>query len=208
MDIIILGAGSQAKYVIDNLSFYEDYNILGILDLENNSKIHGEKIEGVRILGNFEDEIIKISKSVRTIVAHSDNKKKQNTVKSLKNKGFNFINAIHPSAIISDSCKLGNGMIINSNVSIMPGAIIKGHSILHSNTVVEHDCVLEEYVNLAPSVSLSGFVIIKRRAYVFTGASIIPSIVIGEDAIIGAGAVVISNVKYSQKVVGNPAHAI
>ena len=46
---------------------------------------------------------------------------------------------------------------------------------------------------------------IGRRVFIGSNAVIIPSRSIGDDAYIGAGSVVITNIKQSVKVLGNPA---
>ena len=50
--------------------------------------------------------------------------------------------------------------------------------------------------------------VIKRGASIGTGVVILPGVTIGENAIIGAGSVVVQDVPDGQKVVGNPARRI
>jgi len=53
-----------------------------------------------------------------------------------------------------------------------------------------------------------GPVVIKKQAFIGTGAIILPGVTIGEKAIVGAGAVVTSNVPARSVVVGVPARVI
>ena len=56
-----------------------------------------------------------------------------------------------------------------------------------------------------PSVNISGEVIISEKVYVGTGAKIINQIEIGENSIIGAGAVVSKSIPSNCTAVGVPA---
>jgi len=74
--------------------------------------------------------------------------------------------------------------------------------------LLEHDNILEDFVNLAPSVTLAGRVHVKKGAYIHTGASVIPNKTIGAHAIVGAGATVIEDVPDDVTVVGTPAKIV
>lgn len=107
--------------------------------------------------------------------------------------------------------------MIYDDVLIGEGAILCDHTMLTSNikigkyfqaniySYVAHDCVIGDYVTLAPKVCCNGRVTIGNHAYIGTGAVIRERISIGEGAIIGAGAVVVKDVLPYTTVVGNPA---
>lgn len=206
--VLIVGAGAQAKYVMDILSYYPEKEAVGIIDVEGDSEIQGREINGVKILGNFDSIIPDVDKGTKTVLAYSDNKRKEELVNKLETMGFEFETIIHPEAVISKSAKVGKGVIINANATIMPFARIGDHVVIHSNVVVEHDSILEDYVNLAPGVTLAGYVKVKKGTYVHTGASVIPNVTIGAHSIVGAGATVIEDVPDNVTVVGTPAKVV
>jgi acetyltransferase-like isoleucine patch superfamily enzyme len=70
---------------------------------------------------------------------------------------------------------------------------------------VDHEDVLEDGVELAPGATLCGLVTIETGGWVCAGATVLPRIKIGADAIVGAGAVVTRNVPPGVTVVGIPA---
>ena len=207
-EILTVGAGAQAKYIIDIISWQRDKEIIGIADVENNVKIHGKKVGEVPILGSLESVLSQLSKRPKLVIAHSDNKFKEKLANELKEKGYEFESIIHPRAYISELAKIGEGVIINAHATIMPFAKIGNHVMIHSNVVVEHDNVLEDYVNLAPGVTLAGYVHVKKGAYIHTGALVIPNITIGAHSIVGAGAAVIEDVPDDVTVVGVPARIV
>ncbi len=90
----------------------------------------------------------------------------------------------------------------------MPNTRIGKHVIIHSGSVIEHDNVLDGFVNVAPRVSTAGNVKIGKASYIYTGAVVIPKITIGKNAVIGAGAVVLKDVEDNSTVVGVPAKVI
>lgn len=207
-EILIVGVGVQAKYIIDIINWHQDKKVIGIVDVENNVQIHGKKIGEVPILGSLDSVLSQVDKRTELVIAHSDNRLKEKLANELKEKGYEFENIVHPRAYISELATIGEGVIINAHASIMPFAKIGNHVMIHSNVVVEHDNILEDYVNLAPGVTLAGYVHVKKGAYIHTGASVIPNIIIGAHSIVGAGAAVIEDVPEDVTVVGVPARVV
>ncbi len=119
-----------------------------------------------------------------------------------------YTKAIHSKSLMSQTSTIDEGSVI------MPGAIVNAavqigkHCIINTNAVVEHDCVLEDFVHVSPSATLSGQVKIEEGTLVGAGAVVIPSIKIGRWVTVGAGAVVVKNIPDYAIVAGNPAKII
>jgi acetyltransferase-like isoleucine patch superfamily enzyme len=93
---------------------------------------------------------------------------------------------------------------------------------LHSNVFVPEFSVLEEDCWLGPNVVVTNAryprsrhvkeqlqgATIKRRAKVGANVTLLPGVTIGENALVGAGAVVVADVPDNAVVVGNPARII
>lgn len=205
---LIIGAGAQAKYAVDIIRLTRDMEPYGIVDVEDNPEIHGTTINGIPILGALDDVISEMPGDVQVTLAHGNNQKKRRLAQRLQKLNLAFVSLIHPKASVSESAKVGDGVIICANSTVMPNARIGHHVMIHANTVVEHDDELEDLVNLAPGVTLAGYVTVKRGAYVYTGASVIPNIVVGEWSIVGAGATVLEDVAPHDTVVGTPARSV
>jgi sugar O-acyltransferase (sialic acid O-acetyltransferase NeuD family) len=120
----------------------------------------------------------------------------------------NYVQAIHPKAIISKHSSIGAGTVIMAGVIINADATIGTHCIINTAAVVEHDCVIEDFVHLSPNVSLAGGVQVGEGSQVGIGATVIQGIKIGKWSVIGAGAVIISDVPDYSVVVGNPGRII
>lgn len=209
MKVIILGAGEQGKVVLDILQYEKKIQIIGFIDVYDNSQIWGTKVKGINILGGLSllPELYK--KDVKNcIIAIGDNKRRVELAHYAKKIGFSLINAIHPSAVISKYATLGEGIVICPNVSINPDANIGNNTIINTGAIIEHDCVIEEGVHIAPGVRLAGGVRVKTNAFVGIGAIVIDDLTIGENSIIGAGAVIIENVPDNVTVVGVPGRIV
>ena len=206
--LCIVGTGSQARYIIENVTRIKDVSICGLADIENIENV-GKNINGFEIKCVL-DDIDKYFKpdDCKVVIAYGNNLRKKEIAEFLKSKNFSFISIINPNSYISSHVEIGEGCIINPNVTILPNTKIGDHVIIHSGCVIEHDNEIEDYANISPGVITAGYVSIGKGVYVYTGSSIIPRIKIGDWAVVGAGAVVRKDVKDNDIVVGNPAKSI
>ncbi len=70
-------------------------------------------------------------------------------------------------------------------------------------TIITHDASLAHYTGL----TRLGRVTVGKRAFVGVGAILLPGTTIGDDSVVGAGAVVHGNIPAGSLVMGNPAKA-
>lgn len=116
----------------------------------------------------------------------------------------NPINAIHPSAVISASVKMENGVMIAANATINPLTYIGKGVICNTSSIIDHECVLGDFSHIAPGAVLCGNVKIGKGTFVGANAVIRQGISIGNNVMIGAGTVVITDIPDNVTVVGNP----
>lgn len=117
------------------------------------------------------------------------------------------LNAIHSSAQVSTSALIGQGVMLGPLACVNSCARLADGVILNTRSTVEHECVVDEFVHVAPGATLAGNVKVGRRTLIGSQAVVVPGVVIGEDVLVGAGTVVIRNIAAGSKVVGNPARA-
>lgn len=207
--LLVVGAGAQARYVLNSIRLLGDASVVGLIDSFENREMWGRDINGARVLGGLAAlKDVPPDGDLRIVVAVSDLARKRELVKLLASSGYRFRSVIHPSAMVASPVQMGDGCIINSGVVVENSAQIGRHVLIHAGAVIEHDNILEDYVNIGPGVKTGGRVRFGEGAIVYTGATVIPNIVIGRQSIVGAGAVVIRDVPDGAKVAGVPARAL
>lgn len=123
---------------------------------------------------------------------------------------------VHPwtvraaNVVSMDDVALGEGAVLSPFVTLTSNIRIGRHFHANLYSYIEHDCVVGDFVTLAPGVKCNGNVVIEDHAYIGSGAVIKQGrpgkpLVIGRGAIVGMGAVVTRDVPEGATVVGNPA---
>ena len=100
---------------------------------------------------------------------------------------------------IGDGCFLAPGSVVQNDV------FIGNHVIINTSASVDHDCKIEDFVHIAPNVTLCGAVEVGEGSFIGAGSVVIPGVKIGKNCIIGAGSVVIRDIPDNSKAYGNPA---
>lgn len=203
---IIIGAGGHARVLLDSL-LLQGRNVLGALDKVPPKDGSFE----VPILGD-DDAVSAYSTSeielVNGIGSIGDTRLRAKLFGKFKKLGYTFSSVVHPSAVLSKSCILSEGVQVMAGAVINTGTRIGVDSIINTGAIVDHECIIGSHVHIAPGCTLSGGVQVGDGAHIGTGATIIQGIKIGEHALIGAGAVVVKDVPAGAKVVGIPARII
>jgi acetyltransferase-like isoleucine patch superfamily enzyme len=118
--------------------------------------------------------------------------------------------------VIREENQIGDHLSIWNNSTIDYGCVVGHHVRIHCNVYVAQFTTIEDDVFLAPGVMvandphplcrvhLNGLTI-RTGARIGMNATLLPGIVIGADALVGAGAVVTKDVPARAIVVGNPA---
>lgn len=209
-DLAIFGAGGfgrEVKTIIDaiNKNKPNTYNFIGFYDdgVEKGTLVNEHLLlGGVSELNGREEEIC-------LVVAIGNPKIKYNVISKIDNTKVVFPSIIHPNvSISSDDVKIAEGCIICEGTIITCNIAIGKFVILNLMCTVGHDTTIEDYCSFMPSVNISGEVKIHSGVYAGTGAQIINRLEIGEDTIIGAGAVVSKSLPAKCTAVGIPAKPI
>ena len=121
------------------------------------------------------------------------------------NSAIVFGKAIHPSAIISPTAKIGEGTVIMAGAVVNADAVIGKHCIINTGATVDHDCVIEDFCHIAPGTHISGATHVGEGTWIGVGSSVIQCLNIGKNCMIGAGSVVIKDIPDNVTAYGCPA---
>jgi len=205
--VIGIGAGGHAKVLVEILRAMGIFQIQGLLDA--NPELHGSTVLGVDVLGDdtmLEDLYSQeITKAFIGIGSVGDTRLRRTIASKLCQVGMETVIAIHPTACVSPSASLGEGVAVMPLAIVGPGAAIGDHAILNSGTVIEHDCRVGTFAHVAPGAVLSGGVQVGEDSHVGAGVVVKEYVHIGRGCTVGAGSVVVKDVPDFESVVGVPA---
>lgn len=120
-----------------------------------------------------------------------------------------YFSIFHPAAILAKSADISNqGVFVAAGAVIGPGAIIGDHTIINHGAIVDHDCKVGKFCHIAPNSVLGGSVEIGNNVLLGAGAVVLPGLTICDNVVVGAGAVVTGNISTPQTVIGIPAKNI
>ena len=111
-------------------------------------------------------------------------------------------------AFISDTVAMGEGTVVMQNTVIQSSVRIGKHCIINTKASIDHDCLIEDYVHIAPGVILCGNVEIGEGSLIGAGTTIIPGIKIGKWSIVGAGSVVVKDIPDRVMALGSPCRIV
>lgn len=167
--ILIIGAGGHAKVVSETAEMM-NLKICAFLDeAPKSSSFLGAPLHS---LSDAIKTKLYPASEYDAFVAIGNNQARRKWHETLTTLGYKFPILIHPSAVISKNCHIGEGSIILPNAVVNYDAHIGMGVIINSAAVVEHDC------------KVGDFAIVNQGAILQGGASI------GENGIIEAGCVV------------------
>jgi sugar O-acyltransferase (sialic acid O-acetyltransferase NeuD family) len=124
--------------------------------------------------------------------------------------GAEIATAVHPTARMSRNVEIGCGTLICAGSVLTTGISVGRCVVINLNCTIGHDAALGDYTTLSPGVHVSGYVRFGENVFVGTGAVFLSGtrekpLMIGDGAVIGAGACVTSDVPPGETWVGVPA---
>ena len=204
-DIVIIGAGGFGREVHSLLAninqVKQSFNILGFID---DGVTKGTQIHNLPVLGNVED--VKALKPTAAVMAVG-NPQIRESIFLKPPEWLDFPNVIHPLAVFQDvdRIRIGQGNIICAGNIFTTDILIGNYCIVNLSSTIGHDVVLGNFCSIMPGVNISGGAKLMKGVYVGTGAKLIKATTLGTHAIIGAGAVVETDVPNGATFVGVPA---
>ena len=203
-EILILGTGGFAHETVELINAQKLYQPIGFIENMDKSKIGGKiaalPIYWIEQLAKFAGHCVGVCCLATTnrdrIITHA------------AGYGLSSAQIIHPSAIISESCRLEEGVLICQSVVIASNSVVGRHVRLNRGALVGHDTHLGDYCTVQPGANIGGFSRFGEKVYVGMGATVLERIEIGAGSVIAAGSVVTRDVPPRTLVMGVPARIV
>lgn len=122
--------------------------------------------------------------------------------------GRSLATLIHPSAVVSPSARLGEGVLVGPRAVVNASAEVAANAILNSGCIVEHDAKVGANSHVAPGAVILGGAEVGDDVLIGGGAVILHGVSVGHGAVVAAGAVVARPLDAGARVAGVPAARI
>ncbi len=200
MNLLIIGCGGHSK-VITEIAETLNYKDINYLELNNNKK----EYLGFKVLSN-----IKENYTGEFIVAIGDNFERERVYLNflMENKFSKPCILIHPKSVISKRASVGSGTVIMANSTVNSHAKIGKGVIINSSSILEHDCVMDDFSSLSPGSKIGGSVSIGKRTAIGIGACVNNGIKIEDDVVLGSNSLATKNISKESLYYGSPAKFI
>lgn len=196
--LVIIGASGHGKVIAD-IAEKNGYSDIVFLDDNPEAKQCGK----YDVVGGSEH--ISAYKCADFIVAIGNAGVRRRIQEELVRKGINVITLVHPSAVIAQDVKIGDGTIVAAGAVINPSVEIGQGCIVNTCASVDHDCKIGDFVHISVGAHVAGTVKINENTWVGAGATISNNLEITGDCMIGAGSVVVKSITEKGTYMGVPA---
>lgn len=182
----------------------KDFLILFIDDNPDVSKVNDKKVVSKKDFLKLPDH------ELYFCVTIADCKTRKLVVKTMENTNVKPLSLIFNDTIILDESNIGVGTIIMPGSKISTSVTIGDHVQVNFNSYIAHDCVIEDFVTISPSVTCCGNTVISECAFI-GAASVIKQGTpdkprrIGQNSRLGIGSNLLVDLPDNQTYVGNPA---
>lgn len=205
--LAIIGAGHLGQQIAYHAINDNHFNTIVFFDDFNQNKL----INNHQILGGADNILDAYNKGLFTHliigVGYKHMQERSNLFKRFKDK-IPFGNIIHSSCIIDSSVRLGKGIIIYPGSIIDANVEIGDNILINIGCTIAHDTNIDSNCFLSPSVNLAGFVNVGETSILGINCTVIDNINIHSNTQIGAGGVVIKDIKKKGLYVGNPVRLV
>ncbi len=209
--VIIIGAGGHGAEINEYINFTSlsnEIEVIGFLDdsYDNYSSysLHAP------LLGGIKEH--QVRKNIHYIIGIANLKYRRLFVKDFSSRGANFLSIIHPTAYISPSAKLGEGIVVAPMVNIGPNVKVGDFTMLNSRCSLGHDTIIGDFNFVSPNVCFSGFTKVGDNNLFGINSATIPGVSVGNGNKIAAGMVLHNNViddevvfyRYKERIIAKP----
>jgi sugar O-acyltransferase (sialic acid O-acetyltransferase NeuD family) len=146
-----------------------------------------------------------LEKNIEIVIAIGEPSERKKLYDKIVNHKLKLTTLIDPTSFISPTAKIGEGTIVMQFVTISSNVEINTNCVLHPNIKIGHDTTIGKHTTICVNATLGGGMEIGEGVYVGMGAASLEKLTIGDNSILGMGAVLYKNLEAEQVALGNPA---
>lgn len=199
--LVIYGGGGHGL-VVAEAAEAAGHHVLGLLDDAMPAAAAGDL--AWPLLRHDDPQLV----GAAFIVGVGDNLARRRLTQDLRYAGRTLTSVVHPSAVVSRSATLAEGVFVGPQAVVNAHAVLAEGVIVNSGAVAEHHARVGEFAHVGPRAALGGAARAGARTLVGIGAVVLPRVHVGEGCTVAAGAVVTRHVADGQTVVGVPARVL
>jgi acetyltransferase-like isoleucine patch superfamily enzyme len=115
-----------------------------------------------------------------------------------------FITLVHPSAVVADSCSIGQGSIVCPYAVVSDSATLGRFVLVNYHASLGHDSKAGDFVVLSPYATLGGSACVENEGFLGLHASVGPGKTLGSRSKVSANSCVLSSAPDNSIVFGVP----
>jgi sugar O-acyltransferase (sialic acid O-acetyltransferase NeuD family) len=207
-ELVVVGGGGHAKVVISIIRKLGKYRLLGYTDLmDRGTLLDAPYLGSDAALAPFAAKSPKLS-LVLGLGQVGLGDLRRELWDRLRQYTLPIPPLISPDAVVNEGTSIGDGTAVFDGAVINTGAQIGRGAIVNTNSTIEHDVVLEDWVHVGPGTIISGDTRVGAHCMIGAGAVVIEGREIADGCLVGAGAIVIHDLKEPGVYVGCPARRL
>jgi sugar O-acyltransferase (sialic acid O-acetyltransferase NeuD family) len=204
--VVIIGAGEFAEIAYEYLTEDSPYEVVGFSigrDFLNRQEINGLPVVPFDQLESHFNPA-EHAAIVAVTYAHL-NRVRTKLYEETKRKGFRLCSYVSSNAFVWRDVEIGENCFIFENNVLQYGVRVGNNVVLWSGNHIGHQTRIHDNCFVSSHVVVSGYCEIGANCFLGVNSTFIDNLVIAEDTVVGAGAVVIRNTESGKVYKGNPA---
>jgi sugar O-acyltransferase (sialic acid O-acetyltransferase NeuD family) len=207
--IVVVGAGEQAAIACEYFTHDSAETVSGFA--VEGAYLDRRELYGLPVVALEEIESHFPAERHRAFVAVSStklNRVRTRLYEQVKQRGYSFATYVSSRAFVWHNVEIGeNSMVFENNV-LQHQVEVGDNAVLWSGNHVGHQTHIEDHCFITSHVVISGFCEVGRSSFMGVNSCVADNVKIGDDCVVGAGAVVVKDCDRARVYVGNPARAL
>jgi sugar O-acyltransferase (sialic acid O-acetyltransferase NeuD family) len=204
--LVIIGDGETAQLACEYFIHDSGWSVAGFAVEERFRKT--ESLCGLPVvsLETLEEHFAPVDHAAFVAISYTQlNRVRTRLYEQIKGRGYSLSSYVSSKAFVWRTAKIGENCFILENNVIQHGVTIEDNVTLWSGNHIGHQTVIRRNTYIASHVVISGFCEIGASSFIGVNATFNDKVKIGQDGIIGSGAVVVRDTEPGKVYVGNPA---